>query len=298
MKWWMVKAGDDEGFAARYNFVKRYYRHDYEKEPWYFGNMSQMDAEEFLRNQANSDGSFLVRHDSTIGKKVLSLKYFDLDQELEQKYAHHPIETASDSESVWITKDPDNAGKYKNLNEMIEAHRETQRRGLQTRLTSVCVIPCPHTDPSFEHYNEEYNSYQVPQHQIQTERGISSKRSGLVEKARLRGFIDVVVKPLNFQCEEDGLKELGHFFQQMCDLRNLDHPNIVQLFGYTTNVKNKKFLIPGMMAKGDLKSQLQKMWTRGDRQIADRLLFWAVEVTRGMQKLASLNIVHGDLAAR
>ena len=298
MKWWRVKSGNYEGFAARYNFVKRYYRHDYEKEPWYFGNMSQMDAEEFLRNQANSDGSFLVRHDSTIGKKVLSLKYFDPDRELEHKYAHHPIESASDSESVWITKDPDNASKYKNLNEMIEAHRETQRRGLQTRLTGVCVIPCSHTDPSFKHYNEEYNSYQVPQHQIQTERGISSKRSGLVEKARLRGFIDVVVKPLNFQCDEDGLKELDHFFQEIGDLRNLDHPNIVQLFGYTIGVKNKKFLIPGMMAKGDLKSQLQKMWTRGDRQIADRLLFWAVEVARGMQKLASLNIIHGDLAAK
>ena len=292
-----MKSGKGEGYAAKYNFVKRHYNYEYEKEPWYFGDMTREDAEDFLRNRANSDGSFLVRHSSNTGAQVLSLKYFDLESEVKHKYSHHPIKTDSTT-SVWITKDPNDDDKYKDLSEMIEAHRKKKRQGLKTKLTSVCAIPSPHTDANFDHYRQDHISHCIPQHQIQSERVLSFKGSGVVEKARLQGFIDVVVKPLKFQFAEDSSGSLKKFFKDVGDLNRLDHPNVVQLFGFTTNDEKQVFLIPGLMARGHLKDQLQKMWKRGDSGIGDRLFFWAVEVARGMKRLESLGIVHGDLAAR
>ena len=89
--------------------------------------------------------------------------------------------------------------------------------------------------------------------------------SGVVEKARLQGFIDVVVKPLKFQFAEDSSGSLKKFFEDVGDLNRLDHPNVVQLFGFTTNDEKQVFLIPGLMARGHLKDQLQKMWKSAKR---------------------------------
>ena len=82
---------------------------DYEKEPWYFGEMSREDAENFLENRANSDGSFLVRRTtSNGGMDVLSIKCFNFDDDSKvvYRYEHHAIK--KDSDSVWLTDDPSN----------------------------------------------------------------------------------------------------------------------------------------------------------------------------------------------
>ena len=294
-----MKFGRDEGFAAKFNFVRSDAMNDYEKEPWYFGEMSREDAENFLENRANSDGSFLVRRTtSSGGMDVLSIKCFNFDDDSEvvYRYEHHAIK--KDSDSVWLTDDPSQFDKYPDLTEMIEAHRRKKRKGFHSNLTSVCVIPSPHTDPTFEHFDKDHDSRSVPQSQIRIGRVISSKRSGDVEKAKLQGFIDVVVKQLKFKNEEDGSEALTKFFDEIGNLKRLDHPNIVQLFGFTTNAEQERFLIQEMMTKGDLKSQLQKMLRRGDSGVGQRLLFWAFQVARGMKKLESLKIIHGDLAAR
>ena len=65
--WWKVKCGTVEGFASKYFFAKRDALNDHEKEPWYFGDICREDAERFLKDPANPDGSFLVRHTSSEG---------------------------------------------------------------------------------------------------------------------------------------------------------------------------------------------------------------------------------------
>ena len=282
------------GYASKYYFAKRGSLKDYEEEPWYFVEMSREEAEHLLNHRANSDGSFLVRYSSNIKADVLSLKRFKLDSELGYEYEHHHIK--SDSASVWLKDKPD---KYKSLSEMIQTQKRTKRVGPtnSTKLTSICVIPSPHTDPEFESYNKDYNSLWVPQHQIKTGEVISSESSGFVRTARLRGSIDVVEQQLKFQSQEESSEELAAFFDKIGDLRRLDHPNVVQLFGYTLNAEKEIFIISAVVFKGDLKTRLQEMWKKGDT-CGDATLFWAVEVASGMERLASLNIVHGDLAAR
>merc|ERR1712037_30077 len=77
-KWWKVKSGRKEGFASKHYFVHREAKKEYERKPWYFGDMTREDAERLLGDTANPDGSFLIRHtDKNNGMEVLTLKYFN-----------------------------------------------------------------------------------------------------------------------------------------------------------------------------------------------------------------------------
>ena len=69
-KWWKVKSGRKEGFASKHYFVHKDARKEYERKPWYFGDMTREDAERLLGHTANNDGfvlsinlSFAIRAD-------------------------------------------------------------------------------------------------------------------------------------------------------------------------------------------------------------------------------------------
>ena len=55
-KWWKVKSGRKEGFASKHYFVHREAKKEYERKPWYFGDMTREDAERLLGDTANPDG--------------------------------------------------------------------------------------------------------------------------------------------------------------------------------------------------------------------------------------------------
>ena len=55
-KWWKVKSGRREGFASKHYFVHKDARKEYERKPWYFGDMTREDAERLLGHTANNDG--------------------------------------------------------------------------------------------------------------------------------------------------------------------------------------------------------------------------------------------------
>ena len=42
-KWWQVQKGNFKGFAAAYYFARNAAENDYEKEPWFFGEISRKD---------------------------------------------------------------------------------------------------------------------------------------------------------------------------------------------------------------------------------------------------------------
>ena len=83
------------------------------------------------------------------------------------------------------------------------------------------------------------------------------------------------------------------------DIKRLNHPNLIQMLGFTTEA----FMIVEFMAEGDLKNYLQKLKRDPQRMKAEtrvwsKIFSWNIEVARGMERLESLNIVHRDLAAR
>ena len=54
-----MKSGRKEGFASKHYFVHKDARKEYERKPWYFGDMTREDAERLLGHTANNDGFVL-----------------------------------------------------------------------------------------------------------------------------------------------------------------------------------------------------------------------------------------------
>ena len=124
------------GFASKYHFVHKDASREYEKQPWYFGKMSRDDAENMLAS--NPDSSFLVRHTSKSGgMDVLTLKYND-------EYRNYNIKT--DGDSVWISS----RKKFKSVSDLISYYMENKAAGVAAKLSSICLIPNPDVDPSFD----------------------------------------------------------------------------------------------------------------------------------------------------
>ena len=120
-------------------------------------------------------------------------------------------------------------------------------------------------------------------------------------EAKFRGNLKVAAKQLKTDNEEASEKILEEFFNKIKTMKGLNHPNLIQLFAFTTG--NSNFMIQEFMSEGDLKNYLQKLKKDPDRMRADtklwsKLLSWNIEGARGMERLESLKIVHRDLAAR
>ena len=92
--------------------------------------------------------------------------------------------------------------------------------------------------------------------------------------------------------------EVSKYSNEIANLKKVDHPNLVELFGYTTNDKGKTFLLLEFMEMGNLKNRLKFLKKNNEDNLGKKLLLWAFQVARGMQRLESLQIVHGNLSAR
>ena len=132
---------------------------------------------------------------------------------------------------------------------------------------------------------------------------IGSGQFGDVFEAKFRGNLKVAAKQLKTDNEEESEKVLEEFFNEIKTMKGLNHPNLIQLFAFTTGNREGNFMIQEFMAEGDLKNYLQKLKKEPQRMKAEtkiwsKLLTWNIEVARGMERLESLKIVHRDLAAR
>merc|ERR1711953_1226082 len=297
--WWKMKCGNTTGYAAKYYFVHKEYDEDYKKEPWFFGDMSREEAEHLLGDNANPDGSFLVRHTTKQGgMDVLSLKYFDTQGEPGYKYKNYNVKR--DGDQFFFTK----KNRFAMLSQLIDFCMENKADGVITKLTNICLIPNPHSDDNFAFSMQDHDSLKVPYTEIVLGKELGSGQFGKVYEATFRGNLQVAVKQLKVEeGEEEGAKALEEFFSELNTLKKLNHPNLVQLFAYIVDRAKGNFMIQEFMKEGDLKNYLKK-WKESPGKMKQipklwsKLLSWQIEVARGMERLESLNIVHRDLAAR
>ena len=231
------------------------------------------------------------------GAEVLSTKYYDTQDEAGgYKYEHYKVRT--DGGMVYISKKK----KFKELRELVESCMENKEDTIRTKLTNMCLIPNPHSDPGFK-YSMQNDSRRVPISEIELVNEIGGGQFATVHKGILRGFMTVAVKQLQLENEEEGAKALDKFFSQTNTLKELNHPNLVQIFAHIVDKSAGIFLIQEFMAEGDLKSYLKRWKEQPVKmkqvpQLWSKLLSWQIEVACGMERLERLNIVHRDLAAR
>jgi len=306
-KWWQVKKGNFIGFASGYYFAKNDAENDYEKEPWFFGEVSRADTNAMLSQTANPEGSYIVRYSTKSSKFVLDVKVFDVKNG-EFNYKHFDVKQGEDK--FWFTQ----SNKFPTLPGLIEYCMKNREENLPTKLTNVCLIPNPHADDNFAYSNQEVDSWIVPHSELSYDKdspGIGEGQFGKVFKAKFRGVLDVAVKQLKVggkdQNKEVAEKIMAEFLSEKDTMTKLNHPNLVQLFAIVIDEKEGNFMIQEFMEKGDLKNYLKKIkdkkGSRRKSKILDEssfnnLLSWCAQVSRGMEHLESLQIIHRDLAAR
>ena len=230
---------------------------------------------------------------------VLSLKYYNPSEE---RYSYRNYNVKREEEKFYFMK----KNKFGKLAELINFCMEYRTEEVATRLTQICLIPNPHSDPGFEFSMLEYDSLRVPFTELVLGKILGSGQFGNVYAATFRGNLNVAAKQLKVENDEEGAKALEEFliFSEVDTMKRLSHPNIVQHFAYVVDQTNGNFLIQEFMAKGDLKNHLKKWKEKPEKmkQVTKRLwgklISWQIEVARGMERLESLDIVHRNLAAR
>ena len=277
--------------------------------------MDRGEAVKLLSNNANPDGSYLVRRNRR-GDHVLSLKFFNTrpDNPEEYMFMHYHVRTNPEDGTVWFNNTKQKSHrKFFMLNDLVVICLANRMPGMRTKLTNICLIPVPHSDPDFPYYNENYDSLRVPVSEIVLGRQLGAGQFGNVYKGRFRGNLDVAVKELKVmevRGDDDAAgRALEEFFNEVAVMKELHHPNLIQLFAYVRHSTEGNLMIQEYMANGDLKNYMKKMRENPDGTVANeptmntpelwrKLLTWCLDVARGMARLASLDIVHRDLAAR
>ncbi|CAL8348592.1 unnamed protein product [Gadus morhua 'NCC'] len=266
-KWSQVRSENNQGWLPS-NYIMPV---SLEKHSWYHGPVLRSSAKYLLSSLI--DGSFLVwESERSPGQLSISLCY-------EGRVYHYRINTSSDGK-VYVTAE----SRFATLAELVH-HHSTVADGLVTTLH----YPAPKCNkPTVYGVSPIHDKWEMERTDITMKHKLGGGQYGEV-------YVGVWIKRWRLVAVKNiknDTMEFGELLKEAALMKEVKHPNLVQLLGVCT-LETPFSIVMEYMPNGNLQDYLRECDCN-----ETMLLYMATQISSAMEYLEKKNFMHGDLAAR